>query len=82
MSFDLGLVAKHYTVGPFPMTAFFIAMNKKAYQGLSAEQKALFDKSTGLAMSKRGGKLYTKASRFSLEQQGQGGAQIRGLQKR
>ena len=66
MSFDLGQLAKHYTVGPFPATAFFLAMNRKTYDGLDAADKALVNKATGIGMGKRGSKLYKNASAFSL----------------
>jgi len=76
MSFDLGELAKYYTVGPFPATVFFLAMNRKAYDGLAAADKALLDKATGTVMSKRGGKLYKNASAFSLDNEEKAGKTV------
>ena len=66
MSFDLGQLTKYYTVGPFPATVFFLAMNRKAYDALDPSHRAILDKATGAGMGKRGGKLYKNASAFSL----------------
>lgn len=76
MSFDLGQLVKHYTVGPFPATAFFLAMNRKTYDGLDPAHKAVLDKATGNAMGKRGGKLYRNASAFSLGNEEKAGKTI------
>jgi TRAP-type C4-dicarboxylate transport system substrate-binding protein len=76
MSFDLGQVAKTFTVGPFPATVFFLVMNDKSYDGLDAADKALLDHATGIGMSKRAGRLYKNASAFSLGKEEKAGKTI------
>jgi TRAP-type C4-dicarboxylate transport system substrate-binding protein len=76
MSFDLGQVAKTYTVGPFPATVFFLVMNHKSYNGLNSADKALLDHATGIAMSKRAGRLYKNASAFALGREEKAGKTV------
>lgn len=66
MSFDLGEVAKTFTVGPFPATVFYLVMNKDAYEKLDAGERALLEKATGVGMSKRACRLYKNASAHAL----------------
>ena len=65
-SFKIGEVAKYYTVGPFANTAFFLAMNRKAYDGLSAEHKKIVDETSGEALSVKAAGIYKKAGAGSL----------------
>ncbi|MDE0212883.1 MAG: TRAP transporter substrate-binding protein DctP, partial [Deltaproteobacteria bacterium] len=65
-SFKIGEVAKYYTVGPFANTAFFLAMNKKSYDGLSAEHKKIVDETSGEALSLKAAGIYKKAGAGSL----------------
>ena len=65
-SFKIGEVAKYYTVGPFANTAFFLVMNKKAYDGLSAEHKKIVDETSGEALSVKAAGIYKKAGAGSL----------------
>lgn len=73
MSYDLGKIAKYYTVGPFPTSAFFLAMNKRAYDRLSSEHQKLIDQTTGKPLSFKAADLYKKASDFSLREEEQSG---------
>lgn len=66
MSFDLGEVAKTFTVGPFPVTVFYLVMNREAYEKLDAQEKTLLEKATGVGMSKRARRLYKNASAHAL----------------
>ena len=65
-SFKIGEVAKYYTMGPFANTAFFLVMNKKAYDGLSAEHKKIVDETSGEALSVKAAGIYKKAGAGSL----------------
>jgi TRAP-type transport system periplasmic protein len=58
-SFKIGEVAKYYTTGLlFGRSPFFMAMNKKSYDSLSREHKAIIDKTTGRSISLVGAKVY------------------------
>lgn len=58
-SFKIGEVAKYYTTGlVFGRSPFFLAMNKRAYDGLSKEHKGIIDKTTGRSLSLVGAKVY------------------------
>lgn len=65
-SFKIGEVAKYYTVGPFANTAFFLVMNKQAYDGLSAEHRKIVDETSGEALSVKAAGIYKKAGAGSL----------------
>ena len=65
-SFKIGEVAKYYTVGPFANTAFFLVMNRKAYDGLSAEHRKIVDETSGEALSVKAAGIYKKAGASSL----------------
>ena len=65
-SFKIGEVAKYYTVGPFANTAFFLVMNRKAYDGLSAEHRKIVDETSGEALSVKAAGIYKKAGAGSL----------------
>ena len=66
-SIKLGEVARHYTVGPFPQTAMFLAMNRKTYDGLPADLRALVDKTTGRSLSLKAAETYKAAGQRSLQ---------------
>lgn len=58
-SFKIGEVAKYYTTGlAFGRSPFFLAMNKRAYDALSKEHKAIIDRTTGRSLSLVGAKVY------------------------
>ena len=58
-SFKIGEVAKYYTTGlVFGRSPFFLVMNKKAYEGLPQEQKAVLDKTSGRGLSVKAAKVY------------------------
>lgn len=66
-SFKLGEVAKYYTVGPFANTAFFLVMNRSAYDGLSAEHRNIIDETTGEPLSLKAARVYRKAGQSVLD---------------
>jgi len=66
-SFKLGEVAKYYTVGPFAHTAFFLVMNRNAYNGLSTEHRKIIDETTGEPLSIKAARVYRKAGQSALE---------------
>lgn len=67
LSFKFHEVAKYFTVGlPIGRSPFFIVMNKKAWDDLSAGNKALIEKTTGRALSVKASKFYMKAGRKGL----------------
>ena len=62
-SFKFNEVAKYFTVGlPIGRSPFFLVMNRKAWNGLSAKHKALVEKTTGRGISVKASKFYMKAS--------------------
>ncbi len=66
-SFKFHEVAKYFTVGlPIGRSPFFIVMNKKAWDGLSAKNKALVEKTTGRGISIKASKFYMKAGKKGL----------------
>ena len=65
-SFKIGEVAKYYTRGPFANTAFFLVMNKQAYEGLSAEHRKIVDETSGEALSVKAADVYRKAGAAAL----------------
>ncbi len=65
-SFKIGEVARYYTVGPFANTAFFLVMNRKAYEGLSAEHRKIVDETSGEVLSLKAAAIYKKAGAGSL----------------
>lgn len=61
-SFRLAEVVKHYIVDlPMGFSPQIVAMNRKAYNKLSAEQKATIDRNSGLGFSLVGAKSYDDA---------------------
>jgi TRAP-type C4-dicarboxylate transport system substrate-binding protein len=61
-SFKLAEVVKHFIVDlPFGYSPIIIAMNKKRYDGLTAEQRALVDNSSGLDYSLKGAGSYERS---------------------
>lgn len=72
-SFKIGEVAKYYTVGPFANTAFFLVMNRKSYDGLSAEHRKIIDETSGEALSVKAAGIYKKAGAGSLAGEKDGG---------
>ena len=66
-SFKIGEVARYFTTGlPFGRSPFFIVMNKKTWNGLSAEHKALINKTTGRDWSIKATRIYEKAGAGGL----------------
>lgn len=68
-SFKIGEVARYYTVGPFAHTAFFLVMNKRAYDKLTSEQRKVVDDTTGLALSLKAAKIYEAAGIAALQKE-------------
>ncbi len=68
-SFKIGEVARYYTVGPFAHTAFFLVMNKRAYDKLTPEQRKVVDDTTGLALSLKAAKIYEAAGIAALQKE-------------
>lgn len=67
LSFKFHEVAKYFTVGlPVGRSPFFLVMNKNTWDGLSAENKALIDKTTGRALSVKASTFYMKAGEKGL----------------
>jgi TRAP-type transport system periplasmic protein len=67
-SFKFNEVAKYYTEGfPIGRSPFFLVMNKNTWDGLSAENKALINKTTGRELSKKASKFYMKAGKAGLD---------------
>lgn len=66
-SFKFHEVAKYFTVGlPIGRSPFFLVMNLNTWKGLSAEQKAMVEKTTGRGLSVRASKFYMKAGAKGL----------------
>jgi len=65
-SFKLGEVAKYYTVGPFANTAFFLVMNRGAYDGLSEAHRKIIDETTGEPLSVKAAEVYRNAGDRAL----------------
>jgi TRAP-type C4-dicarboxylate transport system substrate-binding protein len=67
LSFKFHEVAKYFTIGlPIGRSPFFLVMNKNTWNGLSAKDKALIDKTTGRALSVKASKFYMKAGAKGL----------------
>jgi len=61
-SFKLAEVVKNYIVDlPMGYSPQMISMNRKVYNALTAKQKAVIDKNSGLALSLKAAGLYEKA---------------------
>jgi TRAP-type C4-dicarboxylate transport system substrate-binding protein len=61
-SFKLAEVVKNYVVDlPMGYSPQMIVMNRKAYDSLSAKQRAVIDSNSGLELSLQGARLYEKA---------------------
>lgn len=66
-SFKFHEVAKYFTVGlPIGRSPFFLVMNRGAWNGLSAEHKALVEKTTGRGISIKASKFYMRAGKKGL----------------
>jgi TRAP-type transport system periplasmic protein len=62
-SFKLKEVTKYFADGlPWGRSPMFLVMNKKSYAGLSAEHKAIIDKTTGAKNSEKGSAVYDRES--------------------
>ena len=67
-SFKFNEVAKYFTVGlPMGRSPFFLVMNKRTWDGLSADHKKLIDKTTGRPLSLRAAKFYMRAGKGGLK---------------
>ncbi len=67
-SFKFDEVAKYFTTGlPMGRSPFFLVMNKGTWDGLSAEHKALIEKTTGRAMSIKAAEFYQRAGKKGLD---------------
>lgn len=66
-SFKLAEVVKNYIVDlPMGYSPQMIAMNRKVYDSLTAAQKAVIDRHSGLELSLKGARLYEKAREGGL----------------
>lgn len=75
-SFKLGEVTRYITVGlPMGRSPFFLVMNKKTWEGLSSEHKALIDKTTGRALSLKAAQIYDRESLDVIEEARKSGKQ-------
>ncbi len=72
-SFKIGEVARYSTVGPFAHTAFFLVMNKGAYDKLAPEQRKAIDETTGRALSLKAAKVYEEAGATALQNEAKSG---------
>lgn len=68
-SFKLGEVARYYTDGPFANTAFFLVMNRQAYDSLSAEHRKIIDATTGEGLSLKAAEVYQEAGDKALAEE-------------
>jgi TRAP-type C4-dicarboxylate transport system substrate-binding protein len=69
LDFRLGEVAKGFTIsGPiFGRSVFLVAMNKKKYDGLSADARAALDRLSGRQLSLRATEVYIKRAAQAVE---------------
>ncbi len=66
-SFKFHEVAKYFTVGlPIGRSPFFLVMNRGVWNKLSAENKALIEKTTGRGISIKASKFYMRAGKKGL----------------
>ncbi len=66
-SFKFHEVAKYFTVGlPIGRSPFFLVMNRGVWNNLSAEHKALIEKTTGRGISIKAAKFYMRAGKKGL----------------
>ncbi len=66
-SFKLDEVGKYFTTGlPSNVTAFYLVMNRKAWEKLPADQKAALEKASGREMSLRAASAYARAGAKGL----------------
>lgn len=56
--FKLGEVAKYYSDYSFGVSPLFLVMNQRSYDRLTASQRAVLDKTTGLKLSLLGAEVY------------------------
>lgn len=69
-SFKIGEVAKYFTTGleaAFGRSPFFVAMNKKSWNNLSASHKIILDRTTGADWSAQATAIYEKAGAGGLK---------------
>lgn len=71
LDFKLHEVANSYTIGaPLGHIMFYLVMNEKRYNGLSAEHKAAIDANSGVALSRSGEEYWNARAKDALEQVG------------
>lgn len=76
-SFKLGEVIKYVTTGlPFARSPFFLVMNKKAYEALSPEHKAIIDKTTGRALSIKAANIHEREGAEVVENARKSGKEV------
>ncbi len=67
-SFKLQEVANYFTVGlPSSTSAYFLVMNRRSFEGLSAEQQAALDALTGRDLSMAAARSYAKEAARGLD---------------
>ncbi len=67
-SFKLAEVVKNYIVDlPMGYSPQMIAMNRKVYDAMSAKQRAVIDKHSGLELSLKGAKIYEQSRMSGLK---------------
>lgn len=66
--FKLIEVARHYAINtPFGRVPFVVAMNRRRYEGLPADLRAILDETTGLELSLKGARAYDRNAAVALE---------------
>lgn len=65
--FKLGEVLKYYSDYEFGVSPLFLVMNQRSYDRLSAEHRALIDKTTGLELSLKGAAVYDREAIRQLD---------------
>lgn len=79
-NFKLHEIAKHVTLNlPTPLATFYIVMNKDAYAGLGAEERAAIDKIAGLPLSEKAAQVYKREGENALELARKSGIEMIGL---
>ena len=67
-SFKLAEVVKNYIVDlPMGYSPQMLVMNRRVYDGLTPDQRAVVDRNSGLALSLRGARLYEMARTGGLK---------------
>jgi len=65
--FKLGEVVKYYTDYEFGVSPLFLVMNQRSYDRLSAEHKAIIDRTSGMALSLKGAEVYDREAITQLQ---------------